>query len=701
MCPLVHGQTSTGGQNAGEGFTYSPENGDTHVKLKIPGFMYQVDAHTVCKVLTAGGTKYFAPFKTSDEWEAFLSHTPSDVGVADCFTPPTIACYFDGDGDGFGAGAATNTTAATCLLGLGVNYVPNNTDCNDAFYDLSNVCAAPGTSFSCTSGSWVNTGSSCTPLSGTCAPPFVAIEGGSLCCNATPTATCNGGPNLCGVAERCHLGTLARAECYDDGTYNMLGANFGACSTEDPIFEVACPALCAGTSLTSCYLDFDGDGFGNPAIVNVVTGSTCPAGQVTDNTDCDDNVYSATNTCSGSNYVCKATSNSWMGPGASCGPISSSCNGTLGAINNATLCCSSAPTAPCGGGTTKYTCTTTGWIDSGESCGTTNGCTTNASNGDSACCASTPTGACNSSGGCFIAGSLVTTSDRRLVEIESIKVGDQLLDTDGKINRVMKLLRIPYEGPIYGINGGEEFFTPNHPLKTLEGWKSLRPDLTKMEIPDLEVGLLREGDILVKDTGLEPIMLLESRETKETVYNFALNGSHEFIVNDIGVHNKLDCTCAGGSGPAGWGSAGGAGSATGITVLNPNCAGGVDTWCGSGGPGTCYVDNDGDGYGVKPGMVCPANMSGLVTNDDDCDDSNPSLTTSCSSGLPDGTLCTKVTSEPDTAHGRPNCSDCTNPPGFDPHFACDGEFYMKCGSGQFSSCSGEGNSFCTGPCADV
>ncbi len=63
----------------------------------------------------------------------------------------------------------------------------------------------------------------------------------------------------------------------------------------------------------------------------------------------------------------------------------------------------------------------------------------------------------------------MTTHDRRLERIEDIKVGDRLLTAEGKYNEVLKLLRLPYKGKIYGINGEKPFFTPNHPIKTVGG----------------------------------------------------------------------------------------------------------------------------------------------------------------------------------------------------------------------------------------
>jgi trimeric autotransporter adhesin len=62
----------------------------------------------------------------------------------------------------------------------------------------------------------------------------------------------------------------------------------------------ACPssgsASVTVTPATTYYQDFDGDGFGNPAVTQLsCTGA--PVGYVADNTDCNDNAFSLTNSC--------------------------------------------------------------------------------------------------------------------------------------------------------------------------------------------------------------------------------------------------------------------------------------------------------------------------------------------------------------------------------------------------------------------
>jgi hypothetical protein len=43
---------------------------------------------------------------------------------------------------------------------------------------------------------------------------------------------------------------------------------------------------------------------------------------------------------------------------------------------------------------------------------------------------------------------------------------------------------------------------------------------------------------LVKKTGLEMILSIDSKVTQEKVYNFELDGTHSYMADDNKVHNK-------------------------------------------------------------------------------------------------------------------------------------------------------------------
>ena len=148
---------------------------------------------------------------------------------------------------------------------------------------------------------------------------------------------------------------------------------------------------------------------------------------------------------------------------------------------------------------------------------------------------STTTSGC---GGCFVGGTQVEMADGSQKNIEDVLLGDKLLDTENKSVEVEKLLVLDYWGDIYSINGGPYFFTPNHPFLTVEGWKSLAPEISMEESPGLKVEKLKLGDILIKKDGIEAILTIDSKITEEKVYNFQLSGTHSYIADEYKVHNK-------------------------------------------------------------------------------------------------------------------------------------------------------------------
>lgn len=143
-------------------------------------------------------------------------------------------------------------------------------------------------------------------------------------------------------------------------------------------------------------------------------------------------------------------------------------------------------------------------------------------------------------GGCFVAGTQVTMADGSLKNIEDVAIGEQLKDGKGKNVTVQSLKRYPTNNAKFSINGGAYFFTANHPFLTTDGWKSLDPAASEEESPGLAVSKMKAGDILIRESGVEVILVLDSIQTEETVYNFTLDDSHEYIADGYVVHNKAN-----------------------------------------------------------------------------------------------------------------------------------------------------------------
>ena len=180
---------------------------------------------------------------------------------------------------------------------------------------------------------------------------------------------------------------------------------------------------------------------------------------------------------------------------------------------------------------------------------------------------------------CFIAGTPVmiheegNKSPQSFKNIEDVQVGDKVHRFDGESNTVLELKNNIYTNgrKLVSINGGDFFFTEDHPLKTTDGWKSVNSKLTNinykgtfklspysMEIG--EVGQLQIGDTIIGHSGKDTIVTaIATKEVPDNtpIYNFALDGDHEYFAHGFLVHNK------GGGGGGGGGAGGNGGNGAG------------------------------------------------------------------------------------------------------------------------------------------
>lgn len=174
---------------------------------------------------------------------------------------------------------------------------------------------------------------------------------------------------------------------------------------------------------------------------------------------------------------------------------------------------------------------------------------------------------------CFIAGTKVKLEDGTIKNIESVKAGERLIGTNNKANTVLRLDRtVLGQRKLISFNKGPFFITPEHPIMTKDGWKSLDPAETEKENPDLRglVSKLKIGDKLtaipkfVENNG-QLMMLnqeteLASIDEKEErnsliLYNFIIDGDHSFNADGFIVHNHIGT----GPGPGGTGDDSGGG----------------------------------------------------------------------------------------------------------------------------------------------
>lgn len=159
----------------------------------------------------------------------------------------------------------------------------------------------------------------------------------------------------------------------------------------------------------------------------------------------------------------------------------------------------------------------------------------------------TEEGSSESNGTCFVSTTEISLFNGDKKPISEIFIGDELVDGKGKKVIVQALKRYFHQGPVFSINGGEYFFTANHPFLTIGGWKSLDPKETKRLTPGLKVSQLKIGDILIKKNGVEVLSSLDSLPYHDFVYNFTVSDSHEYIAEDYVVHNEKCRYCNGGT----------------------------------------------------------------------------------------------------------------------------------------------------------
>ena len=146
--------------------------------------------------------------------------------------------------------------------------------------------------------------------------------------------------------------------------------------------------------------------------------------------------------------------------------------------------------------------------------------------------------------GCFVAGSKVLMADFTTKSIESVIVGDLVINQSGKVNKVIKLHHHPMEDRwLFKVNESLEM-TDSHPILTTQGWKSLNPEKTREIHHDLVIaGKLNLSDSVRKYDNIqqfyvEEVASLAKRKTLIPVFNLDVDGDDTFIVDNFVVHNK-------------------------------------------------------------------------------------------------------------------------------------------------------------------
>lgn len=153
---------------------------------------------------------------------------------------------------------------------------------------------------------------------------------------------------------------------------------------------------------------------------------------------------------------------------------------------------------------------------------------------------------------CFKAGVQVLMGDGSKKPIEEIEIGETVRTINGEEHIVNEVMEREYEGDMYQIvskAGGDIICTPNH--KFLIGYNMNNRERTWKEAKDLEIGdILSCGAFVLghpessSDTKtyfveynqpITEIIKLENQKLK--VYNISVEDEHNYIVENVIVHN--------------------------------------------------------------------------------------------------------------------------------------------------------------------
>lgn len=144
---------------------------------------------------------------------------------------------------------------------------------------------------------------------------------------------------------------------------------------------------------------------------------------------------------------------------------------------------------------------------------------------------------------CFTSDTKVVMADGTNKNIQDVKIGD-VLKGETTDNKVLGL-QLPKlnKRRLYSFNGGRYFVTAEHPLKTIDGWKSIDPKKTDEENIGITVTELKVGDTLITESGNVLLKTIDSKNDKvdTQLYNFNLDGDHTYYADGYLVHNKEAC----------------------------------------------------------------------------------------------------------------------------------------------------------------
>ena len=149
---------------------------------------------------------------------------------------------------------------------------------------------------------------------------------------------------------------------------------------------------------------------------------------------------------------------------------------------------------------------------------------------------------------CFTGDTQIIMSDGSYKLIKNIEIGDKIIGWGGTINTVtcLEIYDDVKSSQIYGFNNITPFFTDGHVFMTTDGWKSINPKQTELELPGFKVQRLQVGDIIFKikynnrKISYKPITIKSLSHTNlqdDKLYNLGIQGNNSYHANNFATHN--------------------------------------------------------------------------------------------------------------------------------------------------------------------
>ena len=153
-------------------------------------------------------------------------------------------------------------------------------------------------------------------------------------------------------------------------------------------------------------------------------------------------------------------------------------------------------------------------------------------------------------GSCFPAGTKIIMADGTQKNIEDVKIGEMVLSYDEETNKKtlseVRELEKPVRNHMCKIIFEDKSFlklTNEHPVLTINGWKSINPFELLKENPYFFADKLHIGDEVISEKSNKKVVDISCEKGIFQTYNLKeVANQNTFFAEGVVVHNKVICT---------------------------------------------------------------------------------------------------------------------------------------------------------------